>query len=207
MITLHDLLQSKLLNAGDHLFFFYKHHRFSCQVNALGVMYNFKSDGKVVFTERLPFDSLSVWADTCIQELANEYVTRFSSFKRTRHLESGLSLNTIRQLYVHFALPKAPVTSNSMATLRQYISSLCKYCKELEQSVYHWERYQLGAEKRPPETIHFKPSVLKTILTMEDDFRAQKHLIESKVKKRRRRRRKKSPPPNAGESSNGNLQP
>ena len=205
MITLYDLLQSQLLSAGDSLFFYYKHHRFSCQVNALGVMYSFKSNGKVVFTERLPFDSLSVWADTCIQELANEYVTRFSSFKRTRHLESGLSLNTIRQLYVHFALPKAPVTSNSMATLRQYISSLSKYCKELEQSVDHWERYQLGAEKRPPETIHFKPSVLKTILTMEDGFKAQKHVIETNAKKRRRRR--KLPLPNAGESNSGNGQP
>ena len=190
MITLFNLIQCNLLKPCDHLFFLYKSFKFTCQVNDLGVMYNFKCNGKVVFTERLPFDSLSMWADTCIQEIANEYVTRFSSFKRTKHLESGLSLNTIRQLYSQFVLPKTPVTTNSIAAQRQYISTLTRYCKALEQSLTHWERYWIGKEKRPPETIHFKPSALKTILALEDEYKQGKVFVERALKHRKKRRRK-----------------
>jgi hypothetical protein len=190
MISLYNLVQSNLLKPADHLFFLYKSFTFTSQVNSLGVLYNFKCNGKVVFTERLPFDSLSIWADTCIQELANEYVTRFSSFKRTKHLESGLSLNTIRQLYSQFVLPKTPVTSNSIAAHRQYISSLSRYCKKLENSLTHWERYFVGKEKRPPETIHFKPSALKTILALEDQYRQDKTFCEGALQQKRKRRKK-----------------
>ena len=204
MITLFNLVQSNLLKESDHLYFLYKTFTFTCQVNRLGVLYNFKCNGKVVFTERLPFDSLSVWADTCIQELANEYVTRFSSFKRTKHLESGLSLNTIRQLYSQFVLPKTPVTSNSIAAHRQYISSLSQYCNELEKSLKHWQRYWVGKEKRPPETIHFKPSALKTILGLEDQYKKDKAFVEGALKRKRKRQRKNSK--GEAENNNENLQ-
>lgn len=203
MITLFNLVQSNLLKASDHLFFLYKSYTFTCQVNNLGVLYNFKCNGKAVFTERLPFDSLSVWADTCIQELANEYVTRFSSFKRTKHLESGLSLNTIRQMYSQFVLPKTPVTSNSIAAHRQYISCLSQYCNDLEKSLKHWQRFWVGKEKRPPETIHFKPSALKTVLSLEGQYRKGKTLIEGALRQKRKRQKRSCKSEN--ESSNENL--
>ena len=37
------------------------------------------------FTDRQGFASLTDWCDSCIQELASEYVTRFSSWKRVKH--------------------------------------------------------------------------------------------------------------------------
>lgn len=37
------------------------------------------------FDDRQGFTSLTDWCDSCIQELANEYVTRFSSWKRVKH--------------------------------------------------------------------------------------------------------------------------
>ena len=40
--------------------------------------------------------SLTDWADTCIQEICHEYVTRFSSWKRCRHHASGQAMYVLR---------------------------------------------------------------------------------------------------------------
>jgi len=178
MITLYDLVESRLLSASDHLHFSYKEHQFSCQVDGLGVLYNFQANGKVVFAARLPFDSIGLWADACIQEVAKEYVTRFSSWKRVRHKESGLALNTLRQMHSQFALSKPPVTISSLATLRQYVSVLGNYCEKLEATLEHWERFQLGLAKRPPEAIHCRPSCMPHFLAAQQRFVSDKALVE-----------------------------
>lgn len=178
MITLFSLVQSQLLHAGDHLSFLYKGFCFSCQVDALGVLYNFKANAKRIFTERLPFDSLSTWADACIQEIAREYVTRFSSWKRVKHQESGLCLNILRQMHAQFAVAKPPITANSLHSIRQYLSVMSRYCAELEDCIQHWEQYQVGAEKRPPESIHCKPPCLEHIFSVQERFASDKASVE-----------------------------
>ena len=188
MITLHDLVQSMILAPQDHLCFRYKDYLFSCQVDKMGVLYNFRANDRQVFCDRLPFDSISTWADSCIQQIAKEYVTRFSSWKRVRHLESGLCMNSLRQMHSQFAVTKAPVTSNSICSLRQYISALSHYTKKLEKSIEHWQRFQYGQERRPPETIFHKPSCVQQIMTLEEKYLREKEAAERKrVIKRRRR--------------------
>lgn len=188
MITLHDLVRSMILSTDDHLCFRYKHYIFSCQVDSDGVMYNFQANKRRVFCDRLPFDSISAWADSCIQQIAKEYVTRFSSWKRVRHLESGLCMNSLRQMHSQFAIPKAPVTANSIASLRQYISALSHYTRQLEQSVEHWQRFQSGQERRPPETIFYKPSNVQQIMTLDEKFLFEKKSAEKTAKRIKRRR-------------------
>ena len=186
MITLHDLVRSMILQPTDHLAFRYKHFMFCCQVDSEGVMYNFQANNRRVFCDRLPFDSISSWADSCIQQIAKEYVTRFSSWKRVRHHESGLCMNSLRQMHSQFAIPKAPVTANSIASLRQYISVLSHYTKQLEQSVEHWQRFQSGQERRPPETILYKPSSVHQIMTLDDKYLNEKNAFEKKAKRVKR---------------------
>lgn len=188
MITLHDLVRSMILSPDDHLCFRYKNYIFSCQVDSDGVMYNFQANKRRVFCDRLPFDSISAWADSCIQQIAKEYVTRFSSWKRVRHLESGLCMNSLRQMHSQFAIPKAPVTANSIASLRQYISALSHYTRQLEQSVEHWQRFQSGQERRPPETIFYKPSNVQQIMTLDEKFLFEKKSAEKTAKRIKRRR-------------------
>jgi len=189
MIALHDLVRSRILSPDDHLCFRYKNYLFSCQVDGEGVMYNFQANQQRVFCNRLPFDSISTWADCCIQQVAKEYVTRFSSWKRVRHLESGLCMNSLRQMHSQFALPKAPVTANSISSLRQYISALTNYTRKLEQSVEHWQRFQCGQERRPPETIFCKPSSVHQIMTLDERFLLEKKSLEATAKRLKRRRR------------------
>ena len=187
MITLHDLVKSMILAPQDHLCFRYKDYLFSCQVDERGVMFNFQANGKSVFCDRLPFDSISTWADSCIQQIAKEYVTRFSSWKRVRHQESGLCMNSLRQMHSQFAVSKAPVTANSIASLRQYISALSHYTRQLEQSVEHWQRFQSGQERRPPETIFYKPSSVEQIMTLNEKFLLEKRRTEGSLAVKRKR--------------------
>ena len=188
MITLHDLVQSMILAPKDHLCFRYKEYVFSCQVDKEGVLYNFQSNQRRVFCDRLPFDSISTWADCCIQQIAKEYVTRFSSWKRVRHMESGLCMNSLRQMHSQFAVQKAPVTANSIASLRQYISALSHYTKKLENSIEHWQRFQYGQERRPPETIFYKPSCVQQIMTLDQKYLAEKQTVEKRRRGIKRRR-------------------
>ena len=176
MITLYDLVQSKVLRKGDYLTFSYKSHSFSARVDGNGVLGHFRHNDVPVFSARLPFDSLSVWADNCIQELAKEYVTRFSAWKRVKHEQSGLCMNTLRQLHSQFCLPKPPVTAHSLASLRQYVSVLLCYNQKLERILRQWERFQVGVSKHPPETITYRPSVIVNINS------THKRYIKSKVK-------------------------
>lgn len=188
MITLHDLIQSMILAPDDHLCFRYKDYLFSCQVDREGVLCNFRANERRVFCDRLPFDSISTWADSCIQQIAKEYVTRFSSWKRVRHLESGLCMNSLRQMHSQFAVAKAPVTSNSIYSLRQYISALSHYTKKLEKSIEHWQRFQYGQERRPPETIFHKPSCVQQIMSLDEKFLREKEAAETRKKGIKRRR-------------------
>ena len=187
MITLHDLVKSMILSPDDHLCFRYKDFLFSCQVDGRGVMFNFKANGKRVFCDRLPFDSISTWADSCIQQIAKEYVTRFSSWKRVRHQQSGLCMNSLRQMHSQFAVSKAPVTANSIASLRQYISALSQYTRQLEKSIEHWQRFQSGQERLPPETILYKPSSVEQIMTLDEKFLHDKRRTEGTLAVKRKR--------------------
>ena len=183
MITLHDLVQSMILSADDHLCFRYKTYVFSCQIDADGVLYNFQANQRRVFCDRLPFDSISAWADACIQQIAKEYVTRFSSWKRVRHLESGLSMNSLRQMHSQFAVAKPPVTANSIASLRQYISAMSHYCRQLEEFIEHWQQFQCGKARRPPEIILYKPSSVKQLMHLQKRFLEEKHTLERHAKR------------------------
>lgn len=48
------------------------------------------------FTDRQGFASLTDWCDSCIQEMASEYVTRFSSWKRVKHQKTGHPMSMLR---------------------------------------------------------------------------------------------------------------
>lgn len=172
-----------ILSADDHLCFRYKTYVFSCQIDADGVLYNFQANQRRVFCDRLPFDSISAWADACIQQIAKEYVTRFSSWKRVRHLESGLSMNSLRQMHSQFAVAKPPVTANSIASLRQYISAMSHYCRQLEECIEHWQQFQCGKARRPPEIILYKPSSVKQLMHLQKRFLEEKHTLERHAKR------------------------
>lgn len=106
--VLKDMIDQDIIRAGDALTFQFKSHVFRCVVTAQGFLgsctraaatqhrRSTPTPAQRIFASRGPFLSLTDWADTCIQEICHEYVTRFSSWKRCRHHASGQAMYVLR---------------------------------------------------------------------------------------------------------------
>lgn len=182
MINLYNLIQNGLIEDGHTIYFHYKGNLFEGKINALGVIYQScvsQSDGHKVkiFRNRLPFESLSNWADSCIQDICKEYVTRFSAWKRLKHKESGLSMQSLRYMYNQFFLQRLPLTNISVNTLRQYVSVFLKHIEELNEEIYQWGNYVDGYQDNiPKKTI--PPVHLEMIKANYSKFLSDKKFIE-----------------------------
>lgn len=84
----------------DRLFFSFKTHVFECAISDEGLLWNCThmqgGTTAACFMDRGGFDSLTDWADACLQEIAHEYVTRFSSWKRVRLKRTNQLVSEIR---------------------------------------------------------------------------------------------------------------
>lgn len=98
MTRLLQLLQSGDLSVGDELAFDYKGYRFCGSIYDGGTVGNCSvlQDGQFsrVLVGR-SFKTLTAWADACIQEHLQEYGTRYSAWKRVKHLTSGKNMDAI----------------------------------------------------------------------------------------------------------------
>tara|TARA_A100001015_G_C15044888_1_gene742892 strand:+ start:1825 stop:2397 length:573 start_codon:yes stop_codon:yes gene_type:complete len=188
MITLHNLIQQGLVFEGNTICFNYKGNTFEGVINSIGVIYKSfvcKEDSTKIeiFKDRLPFESLSNWSDSCIQDICKEYVTRFSSWKRLRHKESGLSMQNLRHMYNQFFLNRVPLTNISLNTLRQYVSVFLKHIENLEEEIHGWENYSDGFSAVPPRKTsvpmhlqmlkHNYSKYLRDKVSTENEFREQ----------------------------------
>ncbi len=176
MITLHDLLLCDLIEENHDIFFYFKSHYFEGKLSSLGCIFETYADGNKIFHERQAFDNVSEWADACIQNIAKEYVTRFSSWKRISHKQSGLSLFTLRQLYNQFAYGKLPVTNATITTLRQCLTTTLIHIKELEEKVKQQNDYIDGKVSYIERKVISKPKSLQAIEFMHNKYLLQKNI-------------------------------
>tara|TARA_B100000902_G_scaffold399699_1_gene471908 strand:+ start:1488 stop:2063 length:576 start_codon:yes stop_codon:yes gene_type:complete len=190
MINLYNLIQTGLIEDGHTIFFLYKGSLFEGIINALGVIYKSycsqSDDGHRVeiFTERLPFESLSNWADSCIQDICKEYVTRFSAWKRLKHKESGLSMQSLRYMYNQFFLQRLPLTNISVNTLRQYVSVFLKHIEALHEEIYQWGNYVDGYQDNVPKKT-IAPIHLEMLKVNFCKFLSDKKVIEIQLDEQR----------------------
>jgi hypothetical protein len=96
--TLRELIDMGIVHDGDEVYFEFKGTTFSATLARGGILHNCRYDGTLVFTDRPGFVSLTDWTDSCIQELAQEFVTRFSSWRRVKHRVTGNPLCTLRDV-------------------------------------------------------------------------------------------------------------
>lgn len=180
-MSLIHLLNASLISTGDEVFFHFKNNYFSGFVDQLGMIYETRCNNIIVFLKKMPFENLTDWADSCIQEIAKEYITRFSAWKRCTHKNSGLVLNNLRQLCGVFAVPKIPVTNATIITLQQTISLLLKHVKLLKKKNISYERYIYGeADDFDEDKLELPESIL-TIAKLYDGYLVSKIATEAKM--------------------------
>jgi hypothetical protein len=95
--TLQRLLSAGVIHAGDGIAFHFKGNDFQAAVCAGGLISHCTWNSAPVLQDKIAFSTLTDWCDTCIQELLSEYVTRFSSWKRVRHVATGTPLSQLRE--------------------------------------------------------------------------------------------------------------
>ena len=92
--VLQKLLDSGVIHKGDAIQFQFKKDSFAAVIADGGFIGHSTMNGKAV--EFSGFKTLTDWCDSCIQELVHEYVTRFSSWKRVKHVPTGKSFTQLR---------------------------------------------------------------------------------------------------------------
>ena len=94
---LQRLVQHGVVHANDQVQFHFKGHDFRARISAAGLLSHCTWNESPVLQEKVAFGTLTDWCDTCIQELLHEYVTRFSSWKRVRHVPTNTPLAQLRE--------------------------------------------------------------------------------------------------------------
>lgn len=97
--VLQRLLDSKVIHTNDPIVFKFKRHTFGATIAEGGLIGQCTMNGKPV--DLSGFKTLTDWCDSCIQELVQEYVTRFSSWKRVKHVPTGKSFTQLRDVLIH----------------------------------------------------------------------------------------------------------
>ena len=158
MRRLQQLLQSRIIIPEDVLYFTFKKHKFSGRVAQGGLIWHctWQKPGeevRVLFQKNTQlngqpsvrtFESLTDWTETCIQECLDEYHTRYSSWKRVRHLRSEQTMETLfkhlqrQQLLQEHARGHSNKDGNKNILLFEQIASQKQHVTLLETKVKAW---------------------------------------------------------------------
>lgn len=120
------ILQSPVeLNPNDKIYFTFKKNKFSATVTAAGLIHLVIWEPPVgnaveVFKLRT-FESLTDWTETCIQEKLQEYHTRYSAWRRVRHMPTSKPMEALHKEYQRIKLTN---TKKMNATEMQQLITL-----------------------------------------------------------------------------------
>ena len=96
---LNQLMKSGVIKPEDVVSFSFKGNKFSATFAEGGILHNCNWTSNKDITKRIfpgrTFTTLSDFTESCIQEILNEYSTRYSSWKRVLHVQSDRSLDEI----------------------------------------------------------------------------------------------------------------
>ena len=143
--TLADLITHGLVRPGDTLYFTFKKHTFHATLEPGGILANCTVDGRACFLDRAGFGSLTDWCDTCIQEILEEYATRFSGWKRCKHVATGSTMAMLRQQLHNMKPAKTQVLHADLLAEQQKVVFLRQRIRALEM--------QLAQQDTPHKTV------------------------------------------------------
>ncbi len=98
------ILQSQVeLNPNDKIYFTFKKNKFTATVTTAGLIHDVVWEpptGPAVEVFKLrTFESLTDWTETCIQEKLQEYHTRYSAWRRVRHMPTNKPMEALHKEY------------------------------------------------------------------------------------------------------------
>ena len=96
-LLFNDMLLAELIKIGDTIEFTFKGNTFRAKILRGGLIGKCQQQSihdkepVSVLETTVGFSSLTAWTESCLQDLLEEYYTRYSSWKRVYHRESKRS--------------------------------------------------------------------------------------------------------------------
>ena len=93
------MINSKIIKIEDTIEFKFKGHYFTASIQKGGLISNCYHKYKTInpcLKNVIAFTSLTAWTEACLQDVLEEYYTRYSSWKRVVHKESGFTMGELR---------------------------------------------------------------------------------------------------------------
>ena len=145
------ILQSQVeLNANDKIYFTFKKNKFTATVTTAGLIHNVVWEPPVgpsveVFKLRT-FESLTDWTETCIQEKLQEYHTRYSAWRRVRHMPTNKPMEALHKEYQRIKLintkKKSSQEMQQLITLSQERILYLQKCLECrDEALAAWDTW------------------------------------------------------------------
>lgn len=143
------ILQSQVeLNANDKIYFTFKKNKFTATVTTAGLIHNVVWEppvGQAVSVFKLrTFESLTDWTETCIQEKLQEYHTRYSAWRRVRHMPTNKPMEALHKEYQRIKLTNTKKMSSQemqqLITLSQERILYLQKCLEVrDEALAKWD--------------------------------------------------------------------
>ena len=102
--TIQDMIERKVVNVGDGIQFTFKGNTFFAKILRGGLIGECKMrktySNDVVILDRFvsAFSSLTAWTEAMLQDVLEEYYTRYSSWKRVTHSTTKRTMSDLRDL-------------------------------------------------------------------------------------------------------------
>ena len=150
MRRIQQLLAARIVYIDDILYFSFKKHTFTGRIAQGGLIWRctwqkpgqaaedvFYNGGTVQNQPHIrTFESLTDWTETCIQELLDEYHTRYSSWKRVRHQRTDQPMEII---YKHYQRNNPKMTTDTKPILLyEQIAGQKNMIDQLQTKVQNW---------------------------------------------------------------------
>lgn len=100
--TLYDIVKYELVKVGDSIEFNFKGHFFRAKILRGGLISQCTvyrpriNEPEKILQHVSSFSSLTSWTEACLQDILEEYFTRYSSWKRVYHVESHQTMGELR---------------------------------------------------------------------------------------------------------------
>ena len=173
-MSLTDMLYHKLIHVDDTVFFNFKGNHFTASILMGGLIGNCKMSNfdktKRILIGVTAFSSLTAWTEACLQDVLEEYYTRYSSWKRVSHKESKRSMGDLRDQCK--LLSKKRKREEEVPELYKEIYRLQQTIVNMKQYIDQWESGG-NPERKTWEAVSIRPVLKKTKREDEAKLRAQ----------------------------------
>lgn len=132
--SLYDLLRCGMIKCGDNIEFTFKNYTFRATIIKGGLITSCRlfrphcSKEEKVLEHVSSFSSLTSWTEACLQDVLEEYFTRYSSWKRVFHCRTNVTMGEIRD---RSKIMSGRVTGNEVVELYREICRLQKTIGEM----------------------------------------------------------------------------